>query len=150
MSVNSRFMARNGRSCFHSARTKEDGGLQMFLGMCNDTTSRKAQAHSTGLFFLMKCAALGVLLADLFISIFAIYVFRDKLAISATYRSCFCIQKKGKGHGGVGVNKKAYCSSWSGCWMSSRGSPPLGMLQPLYCLSRSIPAMSSTQASTQQ
>lgn len=36
-------------------------------------------------FFSLKCATLSVLLADLFISIFAIYIFRDKLAISATY-----------------------------------------------------------------
>lgn len=48
-------MARNRRSCFHSAHTKEDGGLQMFLGMCNDTTSRKAQEPSTGLFFDKMC-----------------------------------------------------------------------------------------------
>lgn len=77
-------MARNRRSCFHSSHTKEDGGLQMFLGMCNDTTSRKVQEPSTGM-ALIKCAAFSVLLADLFIPIFTIYVFRDKLAISETY-----------------------------------------------------------------
>lgn len=48
-------MARNRRSCFHSSHTKEDGGMQMFLGMCNDTTSQKVQEPSTGMAFDKMC-----------------------------------------------------------------------------------------------
>lgn len=48
-------MARNRRSCFHSAHTKENGALQMFPGVCNDTTSQKAQEPSTGLGFDKMC-----------------------------------------------------------------------------------------------
>lgn len=67
----------------------------MFLCMCNDTTPLPSH-RATERRFLIKCATISVLLADLFISIFAIYIFRDKIAISATlcWMSYVCVQRK--------------------------------------------------------
>lgn len=88
-------MARNRRSCLHSVLSKEAGSLQMFFCMCNDTTPLPSQ-RAPERRFLIKCATISVLLADLFISIFAIYIFRDKIAISATlcWMSYVCIYRK--------------------------------------------------------
>lgn len=60
----------------------------MFFCTCNDTTPHPSH-RAPECRFLIKCATISVLLADLFISIFAIYIFRDKIAISAA--SCWML-----------------------------------------------------------
>lgn len=75
MSVNSRFMARNRRSCFHSDRTEENGSLQMFLCMCNDTTSPNAQEPSA--VFDKTCRRLCVTCRFIHINFCHLYIQRQ-------------------------------------------------------------------------
>lgn len=116
-------MARNRRSCFHSAHTKEDGGLQMFLGMCNDTTSRKAQEPSTGLFFDKMCHTVCYLQIYSYQFLQLIYS-ETNLLFQQLIDHAFAFKKKRRGGGRTDDTRKLIArAGWGVGWAGVEAHP---------------------------
>lgn len=106
--------------------------MQMFLGMCNDTTSQKVQEPSTGMAFDKMCCIQCATCRFIHTNFYNLCIQRQtcyfrNLLIMFLHSKKNKKKKEGRGLG----NKEACCSSWLGCQMGSHGSAPFVMLQLL-------------------
>lgn len=124
-------MARNRRSCFHSAHSKEDGGLQMFLAMCNATTSREAQEPSTGLGGFDKMCHTQVWYLQIYSCQFLQFMYSEtNLLFQQLIDHAFAFKGKGRGRTRKLVARARWGVRWVPLACSSSVDARPGAAQP--------------------